>query len=331
MALVADIKNAVTDITPITPIYVAVGVTDLAAERVRQARAQAVTVRGSLSLNPRTVEKKARERVMNAPVTVLSKTIELAGLMQEQHDALAARGEELLERIQNQRATQDLVAQVEQTAAFAKGAVTTFRKAASRTESSAKATLTTGRHQAGHVADVVSGVVVRDLEDARSAAAESLDTISDAASDAARRTATAAKRTTTTARRGADASTSRARAAATVARKTAPRVLGATEAAVEKVGDLPAAPVTTTETTVEAGPAQATVRVTPTRGAKKSAKSSSESTATRTVKAGPVKAKTTTGARKTATRRQSASTNVTAKKSTAAGTRRSNRAAKTNA
>ncbi len=230
MAFTHELKKTVTDATP---VYAVVGVTDLAAEKLRNARAQALTQaaaagRTITAVTPKTVQKQ----VQDAPAVVLERSLELAGKAQGEYDALATRGAQLVKRIRTQKSTQDLVAQAEQTVAIGKGAVTTVRQAVSGTQASAKATITTGRHQAVRVAGVVNDVVSREAKDATVAA----DVIADATQDAIAKTATPAKRTRTTARKGAKATTARTKATATSARKAAPRARKATKAAAEKVG-----------------------------------------------------------------------------------------------
>ena len=226
MAFTNDIKKTVTDATP---VYAVVGVTDAAAEKLRAARTQAsAATRTITAVNPKAVQKQ----VQDVPAVVLERSLELAGKAQHQYDAFAARGEDLVKKIRTQKSTQDLVAQAEQTVALGKGAVTTVRKAVSETQASAKATITTGRHQAVRVAGVVNDVVSREVKDADAAA----DVIADATREAVAKTATPAKRTRTTARKGAKATTSRTKATATSARKAAPRARKATKAAAEKVG-----------------------------------------------------------------------------------------------
>ncbi|HEU5000153.1 MAG TPA: hypothetical protein VFT68_14525 [Lapillicoccus sp.] len=226
MTFTTDLKKTVTDATP---VYAVVGVTDLAAEKLRTARTQATAAGKTITtVNPKAVQKQ----VQDVPAVVLERGLELAGKAQQQYDAFAARGEELVKRIRTQKSTQDLVAQAEQTVALGKGAVTTVRKAVSETQASAKATLTTGRHQAVRVAGVVTEVVGRELQDADAAA----EIIADVTLDAVAKTATPAKRTRTTVRKGAKATTTRTKAATTSARKTAPRARKATAAAADKVG-----------------------------------------------------------------------------------------------
>lgn len=230
MTFTTDLKKTVTDATP---VYAVVGVTDLAAEKLRSARTQASAAGRTLTtVDAKSVQKSVQKQVQDAPAVVLERGLELAGKAQQQYDAFAARGEELVKRIRTQKSTQDLVAQAEQTVALGKGAVTTVRKAVSDTQASAKATLTTGRHQAVRVAGVVTEVVGREVKDADAAA----EVIADVTLDAIAKTATPAKRTRTTARKGAKATTARTKAASTSARKTAPRARKATTAAADKVG-----------------------------------------------------------------------------------------------
>ncbi len=230
MAFTHELKKTVTDATP---VYAVVGVTDLAAEKLRAARTQARTQAAAAGKTLTAVTPKAvQKQVQDAPAVVLERSLELAGKAQSEYDALAARGEELVKRIRTQKSTQDLVAQAEQTVAIGKGAVTTVRKAVSDTQASAKATITTGRHQAVRVAGVVNDVVSREAKDAAIAA----DVVVDAAQDAVAKTATPVKRTRTTAQKGAKATTARTKATATSARKAAPRARRATKAAAQKVG-----------------------------------------------------------------------------------------------
>lgn len=230
MTRVTDLKKTVTDTTP---VFVAVGVTDLAVEKVRDARAQALAARGTvIAVDPKgltqelTVQaEKAAKQVQDLPAHLLNRSLEIAGKAQEQYDALATRGEKLVERIRTQKSTKDLLGQVDQTVAVSRGAVTTVRKAVASTQSSARATFTTGRQEAAKTASTVRAAIEKDV-----------DTTTAQAKDSVKRTRTAAKRTSTTARKGAAASTSRAKASTTTARKTATRARKATVAGAEKVG-----------------------------------------------------------------------------------------------
>jgi hypothetical protein len=230
MTFVTEIRKSVAEATP---VYAVVGATDLAAEKVRDAR------KTIASVDPKTVQQdvasnaeKALKTVQDVPAVVLERTLGLAGEAQHRYDDLARRGERLVKRIRTQQATQDLVAQAGQTVAAGRGAVTTVRQAVAGTQSSARGTVTTGRRQAARVAHVVTDVVSRDAKEV----AQSAEVVAAAAADARKATTSAAKRTRTTARKGAVASTSRAQAAATSARKSAPRARKAATKAAEKVG-----------------------------------------------------------------------------------------------
>ena len=232
MALVADIRKNVIDTTP---VFAVVGLTDLAVEKVRDARVRATTVGVELTndLKPSTLQTKAQARVFGAaeqaqelPALALNRSLELAGKAQESYESVAARGEELVKRVRTQKATKDLIAQAETTVALGKGAVTTVRKSANEIQRSAKATLTTGRKEATTVADAVaSSVAVETAE------------VATAAKASAKRTRTAAKRTSTTTKKSATATKSATKRATTGARKTATTAKKATATTAAKVGD----------------------------------------------------------------------------------------------
>ncbi len=231
MAFVTDLRRTVTDATP---VMAAVGITDLAVEKVREARAQALATSKSLAaIDPKGVQHeltvqatKSVQQARETPAHLINRGLELAGKAQEQYDDLAARGEKLVQRIRTQRSTQELIAQVDQTLATGKGAVTTARKAVAATQTSARATLTTGRKQVAKTVDAIVDTVEDDI-----------DTIVPVVEDSATRTRTATKKTATTARKGAVRTSSRTKATATTAKKATTRARAAGEATAAKVGD----------------------------------------------------------------------------------------------
>lgn len=245
MTFVTDIRKSVTDTTP---VYAVVGAYDLAIEKVREAGLYAEKAQTSLtSVDPQAVRedvlaqyRKALRTAQDAPSVALSKAFEVAEKVseqaKEQYGELAARGEALVKRLEGQQATQDLVKQLDSTVAIGKGAVTTARKAVADTQASAKATVTTSRHQIEKLAGVVGDVVTRDVNDATATVKESAATVADAATESAKATKTAAKRTSTTARNSAKKTTSRAKATGTSARKTAASARKAAVDGAEKVG-----------------------------------------------------------------------------------------------
>ncbi|HEY3534431.1 MAG TPA: hypothetical protein VGK60_02595 [Pedococcus sp.] len=235
MALVADIRKTVTDATP---VLAAVGLTDLAVEKVRDARVKATATRADLA--PATVQAKVEARVNEVgkqakaaleqgkelPALALNRTLVLAGQAQESYEAFAQRGEKLVKRVRTQQSTKDLVAQAEATFSLGKGAVTTVRKSASEIQRSAKATLTTGRNETAAAADAIVDSAVDEATEATTAVTA-----------AAKRTRTSAKRTATTTRKSAAASKAATKRATTGARKTATAGKKAGTAAAAKVGD----------------------------------------------------------------------------------------------
>lgn len=230
MSVMTDLKNTVDT----TPFYAAVGATDLAVEKVREARIRADKARAELSadLAPAKVQARATtwvDGVKEIPAVVLNETLVVGGKVAEGYDELALRGKDLVTRIRNQKATQDLVAQAETSVAHAKGAVTSARNAAADIERSAKATITTGRNEAAKLAEIVTGSV-----------AEELSVVEAEVTESAKRTRTAARRTTTTTKNASKKAVTSAKSATTSVRKTAVAAERATEKAAEKVGDIPA-------------------------------------------------------------------------------------------
>jgi hypothetical protein len=220
MALVADIRKNLIDTTP---VLAAVGLTDLAVEKVRDARVKVASARVDVDAAKL---QTALDQGKDLPALALNRSLELADTARKQYESYATRGEKLVMRVRTQKATTDLIAQAEATFALGKGAVTTVRKSATDLQRSAKATLTTGRRQTVVAADVISDSVVDEATDATATVAK-----------AATRTRTAAKRTATTTRKSATASKSATKRAATGARKTAAAGKKAGTTAAAKVGD----------------------------------------------------------------------------------------------
>ena len=203
MTLVSDIRKTVIDTTP---VYAAVGVTDLAVEMVRDARVRAAAARVDFdvsALQDKAVKRaeKVAEQAQHIPGLALNQTLEVAGKAHTTYAGLAVRGEKLVTRIRAQKATKDLLAQAGSTVSLGKGAVTTVRKAAVETGRAAKSTLTTG------VATRTSATRI-----------------------SAKRTSTVAKKSTASAKRAT-------KAAATSAGTTATAATKAVKTATPKVGD----------------------------------------------------------------------------------------------
>jgi heparin binding hemagglutinin HbhA len=218
MTFVKDIRKTVTDTTP---VYAALGATDLAVERLRDARARAPAVRLDLdvsAIQDRAVKRleQVTEQVQQIPAQVRSQRAEAAGKAWETYTGLAVRGEKLVTRVRNQKSTKDLFAQAGSTVSLGKGAVTTVRKAAHDTQRAAIVTLATGRREAGSVASSVQHDV-RATGRAATKAPASTPTVIQGSGTAAKKTAAAAERATRSVAAGA-------RKARTTAKTVTPKV-----------------------------------------------------------------------------------------------------------
>ena len=226
--LAEDIRKTVTDPTP---VYAAVGVTDLAVERVREAGVRASAVRVDLDVNAlqeKAVKRaeKVAEQAQQIPALALSQTAEIAGKARETYTELAVRGQKLVKRIRNQKATKDLVAQAGSTISLGKGAVTTVRKAATDTQQAAKATLSTALHEAEVVVGAVTGSVRDDVQTTARSVRKSAPAVR-----------LSAKRTTATAKKSTASVTRATKSTATSASNTATKATKAAKTATPKVGD----------------------------------------------------------------------------------------------
>ena len=228
MTLVNEIRKSVTDTTP---VYAAVGVTDLAIERLREARVRAAAARPGLSvtaMQDRAVKgiEKVRGQALHLPAQVREQSVEVADKAQHTYTELAVRGENLVKRLRSQKATQDLLAQADSTVSLGRDAVTTVRKAALETRRAARATLTTSAKEAEVVLEAVASSVRDEAE-----------STSEVVREAAKATGTSAKRTATTVRKSTVAAERSAVATAASDAKTAAAAAEAARIATPKVGD----------------------------------------------------------------------------------------------
>ena len=217
-----DLKQAAATMS-LTPAYVAVGLTDLALEKMRAAHLfDPIELRKEFTAQT----EKSVKQVQQAPSMLMKRGRKLAERAQAQHDVLAERGEQVIDRIRNQQASKDLKAQLDNTVSVTKGAMSTARNAVQETERAAVATLQTGIDEAEQVA-------VKFAETARE------DTTVTAASirEATARTRAAARRTRAVAQQGAKNTSSRAKATTTSARKSASKATAAANAAAAKLDD----------------------------------------------------------------------------------------------
>jgi hypothetical protein len=230
MSLVNDIRRTVTDTTP---VYAAVGATDLAVEKVRGARVFAdfhvSAFQGKAIQRAEQVAEQAQALPALAqalPALALNQTLEVAGKAQATYAELAVRGEKLVKRVRNQKSTKDLFAQAGSTVSYGKGAVTTVKKAAVDTTRAAKTTLNSGRHEAG----VAVGAVAKSVRGEVITSTRAVRNSGPAVRLASKRPAAAAKKSTATAKTAT-------KATATSAATTVTKAAEAVKTATPKIGD----------------------------------------------------------------------------------------------
>jgi heparin binding hemagglutinin HbhA len=164
--------------TSVTPLYVIAGAGDLAVEKFREVRGDVTsrfakldqkTVQSTLQteLTKRQAEFAKRQaelakrfealaadaktvpaKLRELPAVAQAGLTTVLGQAEETYDDLAARGQEIVGRIRNQKATEDLEAQAKTTVSKAKATRTTVRKTAETAERNVKATATSARKTA---------------------------------------------------------------------------------------------------------------------------------------------------------------------------------------
>lgn len=219
-----SITDTLTDTSAVSVVYAVVGATDLAVEKVREARERALATRTQIDVSELPVKAAAgiNRVAVRVPSIALDGTRVLTHRTQDSYGQLADRGHRLVSRVRGQKATQDLLSQAGSTVSRGKAAVTSVRRAALDTRRSAKATVTTARRDA----DVVAHELADEAQIARARARRSSAS-----------TTSAAKRTATTARKRTGNVQRATKAANTSARKTAAAVRTAAAGAAAKVGD----------------------------------------------------------------------------------------------
>jgi hypothetical protein len=265
MSRIAEIRKSVTESTPVLAVVGATDVvvervrtttstTAARAEKVQAGLEDALTTyqvelrKGleaaqaevgktlaayQIGLDPQRVQTKVVEAVQQVPTVVqhvpalaVSRALEVAGQVETGYAGLAERGKQLVERVRQQKPTQDLVEQGKLTLTRTRAAVTTARKAVDDTTAAARSAVTIGRREAGETAEAVEQTLEASVEKTERVVAERTSG-----------TRAAARRTTSTARKGTAATAKAARTAATSAQTTAEKAGEAAESAADKVGD----------------------------------------------------------------------------------------------
>lgn len=237
MSVVTEIRKTVSEATPVMAV---VGATDLAVQRVRQAAHEAGHLQDELetrvtkiqvevekavgSLDPAYLQKflskafdpkNLQANAQQVPALAIARALEVAGKVETGYESLAERGKLLVLKVEESKATKDLVRQGKATLSRSKAAMTTAQKAVEQTAEDARATLSIGRKDAKDVAAEVEQAVTTGTKGTRAAI----------------------KRTATTARTRSTATKTATKSAATSARKSAAATAAAAKDAAEKVGD----------------------------------------------------------------------------------------------
>jgi heparin binding hemagglutinin HbhA len=193
MATATKTRNS----TEPTPLYALVGATDLAVEGVRHALADAgrrqteIQAQVEQQLEQLQAEltkrredvvkllgepKKLQAELEQVPGMVLGRTMEAAAKAETRYEELAERGKSLIERLRNQKATQDMITQGKVTISRTKAAVTTARHSAEEVVASARETIGIGKREAEAVAEVTKSSAKAGAEATAQAAGETVAT-----------------------------------------------------------------------------------------------------------------------------------------------------------
>lgn len=237
MSVVTDIRKTVSEATPVMAV---VGATDVAVKRVRQAAHEAGHLQSELetrvtkiqvevekavgSLDPAYLQKflsktfdpkNLQANAQQVPALAIARALEVAGKVETGYESLAERGKKLVLKVEESKATQDLMRQGKATLSRSRAAMTTAQRAVEQTAEEAMATLSIGRRDAKDVVGEVEQAVTTGTKGTRAAI----------------------KRTATTARTRSAATKTASKSATTSARKSATAARVAAKKAAEKVGD----------------------------------------------------------------------------------------------
>ncbi len=165
-----DIERTFADVDK-TPLYAVVGVTDLAAEKLRSARTelsaraaqfdpktlrdQAQTTVSQRMTSMQTELRSAPEQARGLPLRAQSALDEVVATAVTAYGDLAGRGKTLVTRVRRQQATQNLADQAKSTVSRAKSTRTTVKNQAATVKSSATATAETAKESVGETATTV--------------------------------------------------------------------------------------------------------------------------------------------------------------------------------
>lgn len=142
-----------------TQLYAVAGVGDYAVEKLREVPARVAKLRGDKAPAPgtpdRTLQEKVQEAVLSIPAEALQLTAKISTFAEDgvkkaeaQYKDLAHRGESIVKRIGNQKATQDLLNQAQATVTRARVARGAATRGAENTKVATKGTVTSAKKTA---------------------------------------------------------------------------------------------------------------------------------------------------------------------------------------
>jgi heparin binding hemagglutinin HbhA len=199
-----------------TPLYALVGATDLAIESVRHALADATRRQAEIQAQFEHLQteltkrrndvqkllsepKRLQAELEQVPGLVLGRTMEAAARAETRYEELATRGKTLVERLDLQKTTQDLVESGKATLSRTRAAVTTARQTAGDVATSARETFAAGRRETATTAEATETEATEteatETEATETEATETeVETAAETAAEAVVKTATATRK-----------------------------------------------------------------------------------------------------------------------------------------
>ena len=138
-------------ITTSKPFYVVAGAGDLAVKTLRDGTDRLSTLRierKDIETTISTLQSETKALPAKAQTVAVTLAADVAGKVGTGYDELLVRGRSIVTRIRRQKSTQDLQSQTSTTVRRSKAAVTTAKKSAAATRTSAKGTATVAKKRA---------------------------------------------------------------------------------------------------------------------------------------------------------------------------------------
>lgn len=148
----AEIKKTLSDPKP---LYAVAGVGDFAVAKIKEVPTRVAKLRTGLAADERSMQAKVTDKVTSLPSEALHLGAKISTLAEDsvkkadaRYADLAARGEKIVKKIRNQKATQDLLTQAQNTVTRARVARGAATRGAENTKTATKATVTSAKKTA---------------------------------------------------------------------------------------------------------------------------------------------------------------------------------------